>query len=765
MTPIPARTSVVPLAWMAVLYAALALLLTFPLVRHLSTALPHDNLDPGFNAWLLWWDAHRVPFSTAWWNAPFFYPLAGAVALSEHVVGISLVTTPLFWLGATPALAHNLALLLSFVLSAFCAALLVRRLTGRCDAALLAGLAFGFAPYRISQISHLQVLVSWWMPLALVALHEYVDRGRSRWLALFGASWLLQALSNGYYLFFFSVLLPLWLVWFVPLRERKKWAAILAAWALAAAPLVPVLLTYADVQRRQGLTRNLGEIATFGARVNAAVFASPLLAIWGRWLPGGPGESQLFPGITLALLLAIGAIATWRIGVREMSAAWRWIRRTLFFSSAALALVAAGSLVGPWRLDAGPLVISIGRLDRPLGLAFVLAGAALLTSPRLRAAFARRSVLAFYAVAAGVMGVLSLGPAPQLGDTPLWYKAPYAWLLQLPGFGGLRVPARFAMPALLCMAVVAAVVFARLVARRNRWRPALVALVALGLIADTWTISMPLAAATPPLALPAAVPPDAVVLELPLGDIATDIEAMGHARGHEHPLVNGYSGYTPAHSLTLAFGLLWGDHDVLRALAGWAPVAVRVARDRDPDGHWRAFMREQPDTRLIASDGSRDVYLVSKSPASSPRQVGSALPVQAAAATVNGEAASRAIDGRRDTRWQGAWLDAGHETFTLDLGAPRSIGGVSLAQQGGPGDFPRYLSIEVGDGDGAWQVAWRGLAAGRYFNETVLHPTAQSVRFEFAPLTGRYVQLRVGGDVVHPWTWSIAEVTVHAPAR
>ena len=39
----------------------------------------------------------------------------------------------------------------------------------------------------------------------LLGMHGYVLDGRRRWLALLAAGWLLQALSNGYYLLFLPV--------------------------------------------------------------------------------------------------------------------------------------------------------------------------------------------------------------------------------------------------------------------------------------------------------------------------------------------------------------------------------------------------------------------------------------------------------------------------------------------------------------------------------------------------------------------------------
>ena len=119
-------------------FLALAVFWTWPLARHLSTRIPHDPGDPILNIWLLWWNAHAIPFTERWWNPPIFFPMRGALALSEHLAGIGLVTTPLQWLHANALSAYNIAFILSFALSGFFTFFLVRRLDSSLAAALRA---------------------------------------------------------------------------------------------------------------------------------------------------------------------------------------------------------------------------------------------------------------------------------------------------------------------------------------------------------------------------------------------------------------------------------------------------------------------------------------------------------------------------------------------------------------------------------------------------------------------------------------------------
>src|SRR5205823_3587850 len=192
-------TSARPIApWLLALagYVALAVVMMWPVATNLASALPHDPFDPALNTWILWWNAHAVPLTARWWNLPSFWPMPGAVSLSEHLLGISVVTTPLQWLGVSPVAAYNIALLLSYPLTALAAHALAFALTRRHAPAAIAGLVFGFSPYRVAQLPHLQMLWAFGLPLALLAMHRYLEGGGTVWLFVFGGVWLLQALSN-----------------------------------------------------------------------------------------------------------------------------------------------------------------------------------------------------------------------------------------------------------------------------------------------------------------------------------------------------------------------------------------------------------------------------------------------------------------------------------------------------------------------------------------------------------------------------------------
>jgi hypothetical protein len=252
---------------------ALAIAWTWPVALRPGTTMAAPFGDPLLNAWILAWDADRLRHGlVGLWTAPPFFPYRDTLAYSEHLLGIAVPLAPIYWLTGNAVLLYNVALILSFALAGAGMYLLARDLTGRRDAAILAALAFMWCPYRAPQVTHLQVLVNGWMPVALWALHRWFATGSRRALAGFVAAFVLQGLSNGYFLFFLAV--PVAIVAGVELwrhRARFAWHAVhlgVAALAIAAA-IAPVAAVYLRVKQEQGLSRTRGPTTSASATSRA----------------------------------------------------------------------------------------------------------------------------------------------------------------------------------------------------------------------------------------------------------------------------------------------------------------------------------------------------------------------------------------------------------------------------------------------------------------------------------------------------------------
>jgi hypothetical protein len=220
------------------------------------------------------------------------------MAFSELLLGIVPLTAVVQWLTHNPVPAYNVAFLISFPLSGLAAYALAIELTGRRDAALLCGLAFAFAPYRMGQFAHLQVLSYYWAPIVLFGLHRYLRTRDVRWLGVFGGAWLMQSLTNGYALFHVSLFVVLWLIWFA--RDARTVLRIVAAWAIAAIPVIPLLWKYRQVHTALHLVRDINEIKQYSVGLGGLFSASPELALWGRRLFEPHWEGGIFPGATMS---------------------------------------------------------------------------------------------------------------------------------------------------------------------------------------------------------------------------------------------------------------------------------------------------------------------------------------------------------------------------------------------------------------------------------------------------------------------------------
>lgn len=641
------------------LFLLLAVAWTWPLAANLSLRIPHDPGDPTLSTWILWWNAHSVPFTERWWNPPVFYPMPGALALSEHLAGIAIVTTPLQWAGASPLAAYNIAFILSFGLSGFFAFLLGRRLTGSALAGFCAGLAFGFAPYRASQLSHLQVLTSQWMPLALLAMHAHVEEGRRRWLVVFAGAWLIQALSNGYFLLFFPVLIALWLAWFVDWRTApRRGLALLATWIGSSILLVPALLHYARVHRALGLTRTPGEMQRFSAKLDSLVHAGGMLKFWPS-LPAQTQEEFLFPGITAVALVIAAAVA---------AMAWR------------------------------------------------------------RRAPAARSPLLFYSVATIIMWALALGPAPE-GSSVLGLLRPYTVLTYLPGFDGLRAPARFAMLAVLCLALASSLAFRRLAPSRCVARWAFAAVIVAGLSIDGWMRAMPLAPPPGRVILPEA--PHSVVVELPVDEGIVSTAAMYRAMSHGRPLINGYSGYTPPHYSILSLALRRHDPSVLPELARGRPLVIAINERYDQDGAFRRLVEGLPGVQRQGLSSAGALFVLPAGALARVAPTGEALPMSV--------------------------VEHEREHAQIDLGSQRTVRTVAFPLRWHYAELAERLVIETSIDGATWTTAWEEWTGGLALAGALENALENPVRITLPDVTARYIR-------VHPAPrWMTRELKVFGP--
>jgi hypothetical protein len=414
-----------------------------------------------------------------------------------------------------------------------------------------------------------------WMPFALYGLNRFISGGSRVALAGGTAALVMQNWSCGYYLLYFAPFVPLFCLHRMwtngRLADRSIWIGLTGAAVATLALTLPFLFPYAEAQRHFGFERPLGEVVLFSANVWSYVTAAEPVRLWGRALrfyPHGEGETFLgFMPWLLGIAACVAAVRDARRGpAGPIATGWRRVVTVLLIVAVVTQTIAVMSAVIFGGFDTSFLGMPL-RARTPVRLLaqLVIATALLLVisarARRTAAQLARSPAILFLAITILAMW-LSLGPFPSAGDSRVSGVGLYSVLYDyVPGFKGVRVPARYAMIAGLFLAGLAG--FGARALLSGRYATALLLVVSILVLSEgaaapmevnrTWGQNE----ATPPAqvfpadhAPPAylrlkAMPATTVVTEFPFGDAAWEIRYVYYAAVHLKPITNGYSGQFP----------------------------------------------------------------------------------------------------------------------------------------------------------------------------------------------------------------------------
>ena len=592
---------------LALVYTMIAVVMTWPLMRHPASHVASDLGDPLFICWVLMWTGGQVLAAlrgdlgalSSYWHGNIFYPERWTVAYSEHFTPQMLQMLPLYAAGGNILLCYNLLFLSTFVVTALGMYLFVRDLTSRPLAAFLAGLAFAYAPYRLGQLPHLQVLSSGWMPFALLGVRRFFITGRVRALVGGATAFVVQGLSCGYYLLFFAPLLAAYALYETIrrglLKNQRVWTHLLVTAAGVGLVVWPFLWPYAHLHATATLAvRSTDEVALFSADTHAFATIAPAARLLGTALVGYlKPEGQGFPGFTILAFAAVSLVAATSRAIRRLPWRSRPLWQVALWSALAtvtalatittLAIFAHGRLI----LATSSWLLVVQEATTLMWIALVASLALGVLTRAMQASGADPDPAAplFWFATAVTAALLAFGPAIY-ATGHLVARGPYTWLLaHVPGFDGLRVPARFLTIVTLALAVLAGVgasTLQRVLDRRTGTAVLTVGIVLL--LLESWMAPMALDQRVVPEGLLApgvprvgrdinplyrmvkTLPGSVVLVEFPFGEPAYDIRAVFYAGYHRRPLVNGYSGFFPAH---------YGDFEAVLGPAPADPDAVR----------------------------------------------------------------------------------------------------------------------------------------------------------------------------------------------
>jgi hypothetical protein len=328
------------LTWREVAIAAagaclLAIVMTWPLLIHLGNVVPRDIGDPLAEAWQPAWGGHALLHQPLhYFDANRFWPLKYSLAFGDALVGYA--PTGIIGSGPHAAMVRYDALFIFAYALAFLGAYLLARELGLGPAgAAVAGAAFAFAPYRLEQDGHLQVISSGGVPLSLALAVRGIRLRKPWWLftAWVVAAWQVSigwvtGLPFAYGLA--GIVLVGVVVWLVRGRPPVPRGMLIGG---AAGALLFLAVTYwiahpylyiAD--HFPAAKRSPHEVAGFSGPLKVFLTAPEENFVWGHATAGFRNhlttwqEKTLFPGAVILLLAVAGLWSSslpkrWRIGI------------------------------------------------------------------------------------------------------------------------------------------------------------------------------------------------------------------------------------------------------------------------------------------------------------------------------------------------------------------------------------------------------------------------------------------------------------------
>ncbi len=305
--------------------SVLAIVMTWPLLIHLGSVVPRDIGDPLAEAWQPAWGGHALlhqPFH--YFDANRFWPLRDSLAFGDALIGYA----PAGIIGSGPHAAmvrYDLLFIFAYALAFLGAYLLARELGLSPAGAVIAGAAFAFAPYRLEQDGHLQVISSGGIPLSIACAIRGIRLGRPWWLFW---AWVLAVwqLSLGWVLglpFAYGIagaVLIAVIAWLLRGRPAIPRNMLIAS---AAGAVVFVAVSYWIAHHYLYIADNFPasrrsphEVAAFSGPLKVFLTAPEENWVWGAATAGFRNslttlqEKTLFPGLVIVALAVVGIFSS-----------------------------------------------------------------------------------------------------------------------------------------------------------------------------------------------------------------------------------------------------------------------------------------------------------------------------------------------------------------------------------------------------------------------------------------------------------------------
>jgi hypothetical protein len=263
-------------------YLLVAIIATWPLVAHLSTAFTGDpSGDTGVYAWNVWVFQHevdqgRLPFYTSSILSGATNAAPANLSLHNYTTFANVLAWPLVKILGLVA-AFNLVFLFNIALSGYAAYLLLRQMTGRDPESWLAGAAFALSPVLIARgTGHFSLVAAAPLPIFGLLLRKLGTTGQIRYACALGAVIAWATFSDAYYGIFCLVMAGVNLaIQFVSIERAVDVPVVRIVGLRRAIDLLILVVTGFAV----AIALRGGSVGLLGIRIRTSTLYTPLLVL------------------------------------------------------------------------------------------------------------------------------------------------------------------------------------------------------------------------------------------------------------------------------------------------------------------------------------------------------------------------------------------------------------------------------------------------------------------------------------------------------
>jgi hypothetical protein len=412
-----------------ILYTCITFFLFLPYSLHLRDHLP-NSIDPVFYAWNI---SHNTDSllqgGKNLLNTNIFYPESNTLAFSDTLYAQIIFTAPIIVLTKNSVLAENIYILLTFPLAGISMFLLAYYVTKHPLASSFAGLFFAFCYPRIAQIGHMPMLSSQWLPLFILYLLRFFEKRSWKNFLIMVFLYILNITSTIYFGVFLLLFIGiLCTIEIVSWIRKHTWRPFAEIGKKLGVSLIPILIVFAIVLFPY--IRLKAEYPTIKRHIIDAAMLSATVQDY----------------ITVLPTSLISKFSLFTKAINE---------KPLYPTVTVLFLAIAGVIIG-WKKN--------------------------------------RKIIVLCTTTAVAACVLSFGPYIEIVKNFHVIRTillPYSYLYRLiPLMQAVRVPARFSIISILCLALLAAIALASLL-KNKRNNLLAIPILALFLI-EIWQVNTPI---------------------------------------------------------------------------------------------------------------------------------------------------------------------------------------------------------------------------------------------------------------------------------